>query len=156
MQEVQSAKTRPSFGFGVNVFVLALLPAPLPAVLFSRSGWCGFSFSFFWGVVMSLVLIPADILESMLDSVITNETGFVMDCDVPDEVIPALDYICGIVGRRRVIRLVPCPFRAGFCAVLRGLILAVLRPARRSFRLVLVSHSLGICYYCPKGVGFQF
>ena len=43
---------------------------------------------------MSFVLIPADILESMLDSVITNdEAGFVMDCDVPDEVIPALDYI---------------------------------------------------------------
>ena len=43
---------------------------------------------------MSLVLIPADVLESMLDSVITNdEAGFVLDCDVPDEVIPALDYI---------------------------------------------------------------
>ena len=43
---------------------------------------------------MSLVFIPADVLESMLDSVITNDkAGFVMDCDVPDEVIPALDYI---------------------------------------------------------------
>ena len=43
---------------------------------------------------MSLVLIPADVLESMMDSVISNdEAGFVMDCDVPDEVIPALNYI---------------------------------------------------------------
>jgi hypothetical protein len=43
---------------------------------------------------MSFILIPADVFESILDSVSENtDAGFVIDCDVPDEIIPALDYI---------------------------------------------------------------
>jgi hypothetical protein len=43
---------------------------------------------------MSLVLVSADVLESILALVSENtDAGFVIDCNVPDELIPALDFI---------------------------------------------------------------